>query len=525
MIKIQTTVNRTKYKDSIILAFLALGTLALRYMTLMEVNVGGDNIDYWYYGKSILYDYPYDLYFHRSVRWGIILPTVLVQFVFGIRAWVIYLTPVLMTVLLNYSVFLVGRKLFSKKTAYLSIIVIQFFPYMIRMGSQLFLGVFSMNYILLSLFFLLKYLDTSCEDEGKKEAFWFFLSILFMFLSYLTKITNLYFLFPYLIILGRRKGLKRVLSYGAILFFFYLCEHLSYFLLLDEPLGRLGIITSTHLGNSTMELNRGHADGTFLGLFRRYDFTHFPIYWHIILWGGLASGVLLLKRSQKEQTQESIRLGRSVSELLLIIAFFFIFITFGVKGLNPITPFENYHPRYFSSVLPFLAFFICHLLGDIGTPLVKKVPFLVRPNWPIYLFSLPLLGILSLSVLTAYLPKSASSYLNNPFRWGDHILSKVINWDRQINSGVSENALLRCWIDGPEDTPEKRNSKKSLDTVNRLYLNLERGVGSFPEEFFTNEDGTQFKWINYKADAVSFESYVTEYNFLREPFELEIVGQ
>jgi hypothetical protein len=497
-------------KDYLILALMALGTLFLRYMTLMEVNVGGDNIDYWYYGKSLLKGYPYDLYFHRSVRWGIILPTLLVQMIFGIRAWVIYLPPILMSILLNYTVYWLGRRLFDRKTALLSLVIIQFFPYMIRMGSQLLLGVFSMNYILLSLLFLLKYLEPRDHDEEARGRLWFFLSLLFLFISYLTKITNLYFLFAWAIIIFRKKDVKTVILYGVCLSGFYLIEHLAYFLILDEPLGRLGIIVNTHLGNGTMEVTGKYGDGTFLGLFKRYNLEHFPLYWHFLFWGGLASSVYLLKK--EGETRNSVKI------ILIIIGIFTVLITFGVTSLNPVKSFENYHPRYFSSLLPFLALLISRVVIGIQFPLKEKICRKVCGYGALWLFSFFLLCLFILSLFLPILPEAASQYLNNPFKPQNHMLTKVNNWEKDINEATTEGALLRYWRVGPGDNGKERNDMKSLDTVNRLYLKLPKRVGKYPEHYEILEEGKEYKWIDYGGGTPS--SHNSIFTFYRKPFEM-----
>ena len=497
-------------QDGVILALLAIGTLILRYLTLMEVNVGGDNIDYWYYGKSILQGYPYELYFHRAVRWGIIIPTVIVQILFGLRPWVIYLPSVLMCVLLNYSVYWIGRRFFDRKSALLSLVIIQFFPYMIRMGSQLFLGVFSMNYILLSLLFLLKYLEPQNERERLRGPLWFLLSILFMFISYLTKITNLYFLFPWLILIIKYKGFKPCIKYGAILAGLYSVEHLTYFLILGEPLGRLGIIVNTHLGNSTMEISGVHGDGTFLGLFKRYNLHHFPFYWQILFWGGLASSVYLLKKDPEVK--------KEVRIILLIIAFFVFFITFGITSLHPIKSFENYHPRYFSSILPFLALLVSRVILGIN-PLKKlRFPGWVRDYSSVLFFTTLLIFLVILSLFLPVLPKAASEYLHNPFKPQEHILAQMGTWEREMNEATENHVLLRSWLQGPESIKEKRNSRKSLDTVNRLYLQLPKGVGMYPDYSEITDNGLEYRWLDYGgATPESFDSIMT---FYREPFDM-----
>lgn len=471
-------------RDAKVLLVFSLLTLVLRLITLMEVSPGGDNIDYWYYSKALVEGYPYGDLFHRNIRWAMILPVSLFQLIFGTDAWVICLIPLVMSILLNYSIYLVGREFFSKKAVYFSIILVQIFPYMIRVGSQLFLALFSMNYLLLAIYFLIR------------ERRSLILSLIFMFLAYETKITNIYFLLPILFLLYKREGLKSVIIYGAILFGLYLVEHTAYLFYTGNFLGRLGIITSTHFGSSAMTLGEGvEFDGTFLGLFERFAFKNFPIYWHLITWPSFIGGVLLFRRAKYQ---------RGVLWLIIITISFFFIQTFAVKSVSPFVPMEDFIVRYFMPVLPFISLLFCQSV-------LEFIPATNRFN-EVVLYALPVSGFLLLGICLDYLPGGAREYLNNPLKPSEHQLIKTINFQKEINE-LSEEGYNFYYTDG-----DRRHSHRALDSVNRLYLDLEENGGAYNRVKRLMSDGTEMDYL----DVNDSDKYI---EVLREPFELLKTGE
>ncbi|MBN2618554.1 MAG: glycosyltransferase family 39 protein [Spirochaetales bacterium] len=492
-------------KSFTILLFLSLITIFLRLLTLMEVSPGGDNIDYWYYGKAIINQYQYGELFHRNIRWGILIPVTVFQMVFGTSVWVIYLIPITMAVLLNISIYKVGKKVFNQNTAYLTIIIVQIFPYMIRVGSQLFLALFSMNYLLLSFYFLLKYLDKDITTKNQRINFT--ISVLLLFIAYETKITNLYFLIPFLIIIYRKKSFIDVVKYSLILLGLYFIEHFLYFILAGYPLGRLQIIMSTHFGSQSMTLGEGvEFNGTFLGLFERFSLKNFPIYWHLTLWGGLLSGFILKKIGKK---------NIYVTDIIVVIISFTIIQTLGVKSISPFIPFEDFIVRYFMPILPLAVLLISELI-------LVLIPGLKRVN-PVILFSLPVIILVFTGLFYNKLPNGAKEYINNPIDIKNHNLVKTIRYEKELNELIKSEPIA-CVISNPNGKEDKRDSHRALDSVNRLFLKLEKGVGKYETSEVKDANGTIYKWI-VTSNNSSFDPKNEYIRVYRMPFEYKLVNQ
>ena len=473
-------------------------TLLLRLLTLMEVNTGVDNMDYWYSAKALIHGYDYGVLFHRNIRWGIILPTAVIQILFSSHAWVIYLPSLFMALLMNLSIKLVAERLFNRPTAYLAILLVQFFPYTIRLGSQLFLALFSINYILLSIYFLLKYVDPQSKKEIKRKNSSLIISLLLFFLAYETKISNIYFLPVLLVLIFKKKGIKSLSIYGGILFGLYLVEHLFYLIFAGEALGRLGIIMSTHFEhNSNMALGTSNFTGTFLGIFRRFVPPYFDYYWHAVFVGGILSGILLLIRAKKKDLKVEFQV---VVLQLSLIGVYTLLLTFGVKSLNPVIPFEPFIVRYFAPVLPLLMV----LLARVLSLALESIPVTMRINQGAGTFTLLFFlmygGIFIISCFLPHLPSGATLYLNNPLRPKEHILFKTMKREDQINRASKEGMLLASWIKSSDCINSNRCGINALNMINRLYLHLagkdRTKNGQYPILFRTLSDGRVLGFID-----------------------------
>jgi len=73
---------KTEKSDLNLFLIITCLTLLLRLLTLMEVNAGIDNMDYWYSAKALIHGYNYGTLSHRNIRWGIIIPTAVIQLIF-----------------------------------------------------------------------------------------------------------------------------------------------------------------------------------------------------------------------------------------------------------------------------------------------------------------------------------------------------------------------------------------------------------------------------------------------------------
>lgn len=333
-------------KDTIILGSLLLVCLVFRLWTVMMIHTGIDERDYWYSAKAIsqgaAIDYPYIN--HRTIRWGVIIPVAIQQLITGIHPNSYYVMPILNALVQTLLLYLLGRKLFSRRTAVLATLALIFFPYQIRAASQVRPEIFSITYILAMMYFFSGYLSSSGERERTRNLA---VASIMLFLAYQAKITNLFFMpgmFVLILLESPGKRIRDGLLFGGIPLAGFIAETVLYGLFAGYPLGHLQIITANHL--TQME-----SISSFMEIFNRYRSPYLQAYWQLpfILFGLLAVYTLVKKRNEV----------RLISLIVPALSFFF-FITVTISGIHPLRMAEPFINRYFSAVLPFVFLLICH---------------------------------------------------------------------------------------------------------------------------------------------------------------------
>lgn len=333
-------------KDTIILGSLLLVCLVFRLWTVMMIHTGIDERDYWYSAKAIsqgsAIDYPYIN--HRTIRWGVIVPVAIQQIITGIHPNSYYVMPILNALAQTALLYMLGRRLFSRRTAVLAALALIFFPYQIRAASQVRPEIFSITYILAMVYFFTGYLSSSVERERTRNLA---VSSVMLFLAYQAKITNLFFMpgmFVLILFKNPGKKIRDCLIFGGIPLAGFITETVLYGLFAGYPLGHLQIITANHL--IQME-----SISSFIEIFDRYRSPYLQAYWQLpfVLFAILAVYSLLKKRDE-------VRL----KALIVPALSFFFFITVTISGIHPLRMAEPFINRYFSAVLPFVFLLICH---------------------------------------------------------------------------------------------------------------------------------------------------------------------
>jgi len=261
-------------------------------------------------------------------------------------------------------------------------------------------------------------------------------------------------------------------------------------------MGRLQIILSTHFGSSAMTLGEGvEFDGTFLGLFERFSFKNFPVYWHFVTWGGLACGFYLLKKSP---------LYNKVQYLLIIVISFLLIQTFAVKSLFPFIPMEDFIVRYFMPILPLV-------LLPLSAFILEILPFTLKINEPL-LFSIPIVLLLFLGIFIDRLPQGVQKYINNPLQPKENQFYQTIMFNKKIDKAFMDGTTFYTYTIDSTSTENKRNSAKALDSVNRLYLDLDNNKGMYNTEHKTLKNGSEIELLGVGSSRTI--------RVFREPFEL-----
>lgn len=421
-----------KKDDALLLAVLIGVTIFFRFYMLQMINVGPDEIDYWFSARQLSIGGAYPEIMHRTIRWSIILPTAFFQLLLGTDPLVYYVTPVLNSLIQTVLLYYFGKKLFGRGVAFYSVLLFIAWPYMWRTGSQIRPAIFSLTYVLAAVYSLFLFLQS---DRRR----YFSLSVVFFFIAYQSKITNLYFIPGIMIILWMHKRkVAEPLKYGAFLFGLYLIEHTAYWIFTGNKMGRLGIIASHHMtGNFADKL-----PGGFLGLFARYtEYMEFP--WKLIFFVFIAGTIYLL-----------IKKKLWVLELTILHISFFFFLTFMVKSIHPIEPVEPFLDRYYIVNFPTMLLIIVYALRTLVSERMINFFFDKRT----VLIAAVVMSGMMLLVTALPMPSAAGRFFTPLSDLSSHPIPKSFELVSLMEKALEEN-LPVISID----------TNKPLDTANRVF--------------------------------------------------------
>lgn len=311
-------------------------TLAFRALTPMVLHTGIDARDYWNSARAIARGTEYPDITHRTIRWPVILPEALIQVVAGDTLWAAYAIPMLFQIFQTILLYLLGTRMGGRATGTLAALMMVLFPFSIRTANQIMPESFSVTFLLAAFWILLDWMD----DPDRKP---WRLTLLAgaVFIAYLTKITNLYFLPGMVVVIFlESRSWKQTLMFCGILFGLYCLETLAYFLFTPWHLGQLQIILTNHIKEA--EVPYPYTGVT--GLLMRYAPAHLQAYWQVPMAVAAVAGiVMVLKRASREWRA-----------LALVGLSFFLAITFGFRSLDPLKLFERFLNRYFMAVMGFV---------------------------------------------------------------------------------------------------------------------------------------------------------------------------
>jgi hypothetical protein len=322
-----------------------------------------------------------------------------------------------------FFLFKVGVRSHSIGVAFLSCLLLIFFPQMFRHAVQIKPEGFCATYLIISVYFLFLY-----HDVEKRPLLFLLLSSLFLFLAYLAKVTSLFFLPGILIAVWLlRKRFGHAVLYGAVLFFLFLIETGLYYAFAGYHLGRLSIIMGTHLQSQNLE-----PLISFWDLFDRYG--EMILYWKIYFGAYLLAAGFLIGFMRK-------RMNLKILSVLLISLSFFFFITFAVKSIDPLVPAMSNNHRHLVLAAPLMMMIIsCALvelfnlgkqksafvrrLGDI--PLLRSLQTVTR--YTVLTLLLTLFCFAAAIVVFPRFPKYARDnfFLDHPF-WQNAVYYRLLN--------------------------------------------------------------------------------------------------
>jgi hypothetical protein len=252
------------------------------------------------------------------------------------------------------------------------------------------------------------------------------------------------------------KRIKPLVMFLILLAAGYLIEHLAYFFFNGAPLGRLSIVTATHLESSYAEDLKRY---TFAGLFDRFNNTDFPLFWKLVFLFYFLSAVFLAFRWKGTDRRLWNRLF-----LLLVISFTFL-LTFAVKSIQPVIPLEAFQNRYFTPILPWMFLIIGAAVMELPG-LIGRFMMGTTESWK--KLGSTLCVILLVLIIVFYFklyPDSVAEYAPELTKPRKHVISLYVSYTRLLDEAWEEGIPVVSVHSG------SGGSSKAIDTVNRVFLN------------------------------------------------------
>lgn len=341
-----------------ILICLLLFSLAIRLATLEFINPS-DNAYYWYSAKILFYGQDYIKWMgtfslsHQTTRFGLIIPVFLLQKVFGTSLYVIYILPVIVSVVSTGIIFRIGVIIKNVTVGFIAGILFTIFPPMIRNGSQLFPDILCSLYILLAFLMLLYYYESE-----RKKIMYLIISAVLSFLAYLAKEPAIFLVFGVygaLYILGKNKKDLAVFAIVFSLLFFF--ESVFYYINFGDFMGRFHIVKSHHLHQSDFPvLNH------FYELFYRY--IQIPVYWKAVLYSYFIFLLYLFLIDKKANV---------IFKAFAFIGFMFFFCTtFALKSFKPLIVAQHFQSRYLDAGIAFVMPVVSYYFYTIYKNIISK---------------------------------------------------------------------------------------------------------------------------------------------------------
>lgn len=280
-------------------------------------------------------------------RFGVNVPAYLAQLLFGTGPGVYHVVPIAAFTLQMVFTYLLARHLAGRATGVLAALIMIFFTGMNRNASQLLPDGMVGTVAVMGGYALVRYHEAS----GAQARRWLVAVGLCCIWAYAIKESSV-LLFPGfgLAILLSKRSWKDALLFSAMLAVYALLETAG-FRAFTQYAHRLAIVNEEH---------GQYPPTTFFGLFERFAKLGWP--WGILFYAWVVAAVA------------DVRSGDKRRHLLLLVAFGYVFfLTFLVRGIDPVMQWMAYKYRYMSPAGPFFILSIALALHDVARRVWSKV--------------------------------------------------------------------------------------------------------------------------------------------------------
>ncbi len=358
-------------EGALVLGLLAV-VLAWRALWLEPVEIGGDALKVWEFARQIATGGSLPHQFnHHTARFGLVLPAILSQLVWGSSATVYFAAPLAASVALHGAVYAVTRKISGIFGGALAVVLLLVFPDMVRTSSQILPELFGPTYTCLALLTALYYAEAKTR---RAQHGWRGATGVLLFLAYGARISFLYYApgVAFLVwnasfhhapssgsgwLSERVAKLREHARWGKLV---RQCERMRlgdvtlvtllvvlpmgletlFYLVWTKQSSQIGVINQTHVGSAKIAYHNARD------FFRLY--TEAGLLWQSALVLGLFSALGLFATAR----------DRRAHFVTLTLLVYFFLNTFVLRKLNPPIPWMRPLPRYLLAAAPFIAIVI-----------------------------------------------------------------------------------------------------------------------------------------------------------------------
>jgi hypothetical protein len=482
MIQSKFNLSEYIYKNRIVFLLL-FSTFILKISTVQIMGVGGlDATETWQFANKI--PYTTQTLFHRSVRFGTIIPVFLTQKLLGLHSVVYFAAPVIAITISTLMLFLTMRKICSEKTALLTSLIFNILPEIMKTGSHPRVTTFTVLYFHITLYLLFLIFEKR-NSEKKSFSLVFLIPSLFTFFMYMAKESSL-FLLPslFIFVYSTRKKFIDLAVYAGSLFSLYLVETAIYFFTTEHTLGRLSVIQS-HVSSLDNPPVKSITDFFLNRFIPQYN----DLYLTILVFISILSTIYLFKKTR------DIR----IRTIIYAIWSYLLLLTTLPKSINPLIPFHNYKEIYFVLIIPSMTAIIAIALENIYFQIKKteRVDKLLWHNAVIISLFLVITG--SLATLTV---QKVIFYKNDKYSIFElNGIYQTMHFDKLISNTVDKGdpILLEGRTSGRRFLPVLRQVNELIDQG----LTEQEACKEFGIEYSRfKEFQKSFKKIRYTSELI-----------------------
>jgi hypothetical protein len=454
--------------DALAVGLLLIVVFSTRLLTLESIEVGGDAITVWEFARDLLQGAGFpDKFNHHTLRFGLVIPTLLTQWILGPGATTYFVGPLIASTLVHLLTYLIGRKLSGPLAGLLATVGLLLFEPMVRASSQILPETYGPLFVLAAIYSALEFTDAAHKWSrylslgiaavsgvfayGAKESYLYFLPTIALLIWRANSSRDpqpteplargdeglAKYAVRFLWSKFRGWGLVTPAVLGAALLGITVVEWIFLATVTEtQNAGRLSVIVGSHSAQGAIDAYQVRDVADFFSLY-----TGAPDDWMIAL---IVGAVALLGVGAFAQ-------DRRARHLALGFFIYFLLQTFVLRSFSPPIPWMEPHPRYLLAMAAPIAL----LVGIFTHDALRSV--LSKGAQPTLTLGAPArLGSLCIAILL-FSRLGADVLEKWEKEWG-----KQDAWHRTGLQGVQFTEAFNSGIPIVSDTPRGKPARAAL---------------------------------------------------------------